>query len=105
MRPLTLRGIALKRRFEVAGLTVIEVFPGAAQDRLGIPRKQRGRAALCDGLLRLGVTGAVPAADGDALDAITAAYVGWLHQRGQTAALGPPDEVQVYVPMAAPAWG
>jgi predicted nuclease with RNAse H fold len=100
MRPLTLRGIALKQRFEAAGIEVIEVFPGAAQDSLGIPRKQRGLPALRDGLRLLGIQGDLPPADGDALDAVTAAYVAWLYRRGKTIALGPPDEVQVHLPRA-----
>lgn len=99
MRPLTLRGIALKRQFEESGLQVIEVFPGAAQDVLGLPRKQRGPEALQRGLQEhLAINGVIPADDGDALDAVTAAYVGWLHLRGETIGIGPPDEVQVIVP-------
>lgn len=99
MRPLTLRGIALKRLLEGRGIPVIEVFPGAVQDALGLPRKQRGREALARSLVEvLGIGGEVPARDGDILDALTAAYTGWLHLRGETCGLGPPDEVQVFVP-------
>ena len=43
---LTLRSIRLRETLESMGVKVIEVYPGAAQDRLGLPRKQRGEDAL-----------------------------------------------------------
>jgi predicted nuclease with RNAse H fold len=54
MVPLTLRGIALRAILEGQGLCVVETFPGAVQDILGLPRKQRGVAGLARGLRRLG---------------------------------------------------
>ena len=42
MRMLTERGMRIKREFEEEGLEVIESFPGAIQDILGMPRKQGG---------------------------------------------------------------
>ena len=47
---LTLRSIRLRETLESSGIKVIEVYPGAAQDRLGLPRKQRGEDALLQGL-------------------------------------------------------
>ncbi len=42
MRKLTVRGISLKNILEAQRFTVIEAYPGGAQDVLGIPRKQKG---------------------------------------------------------------
>ena len=39
MRMLTKRGMALKRK--IKGITVVEVFPGATYDVMGIPRKDK----------------------------------------------------------------
>ena len=59
MRMLTARGILLKKVFEKKGFEVIESFPGAAQDVLGIPRKQKGLEKLRKGLIKFGVKGDV----------------------------------------------
>ncbi len=82
MRQLTERGIRLKERLTAVGLTVIEVFPGGAQDVLGLPRKQHNLAALREGLRQLGLQGLRDDASHDELDAVTAAYVGWLWRKG-----------------------
>ena len=86
------------------GVKVIEVYPGAAQDRLGLPRKQRGEDALLEGLLRLGIrfTDDKPKRVHDELDAVTAAYVGlcWLQDAYEAA--GPPDEIQIILPLPSP---
>ncbi|MCI0474224.1 MAG: DUF429 domain-containing protein, partial [Ignavibacteria bacterium] len=39
MRMLTKRGISLKKKFKKMGFESVEIFPGASQDVLGIPRK------------------------------------------------------------------
>ncbi|MCL4429475.1 MAG: DUF429 domain-containing protein, partial [Chloroflexi bacterium] len=57
MRKLTARGIRLKSILEAQKLVVVEVYPGGAQDVLGIPRKQRGLEALLSGLEKLGIKG------------------------------------------------
>ena len=57
MRKLTERGIHLKKLLEAQKLTVIEAYPGGAQDVLGIPRKQKGLEKLKDGLEKLGIIG------------------------------------------------
>jgi uncharacterized protein len=41
MRKLTTRGMALRGILEQKGFTVIEAYPGGAQDVLGIPRKSK----------------------------------------------------------------
>lgn len=98
MAPLTLRGIALRRALVREGFFVIEVFPGGAQDVLGIPRKQRGRDLLAAGLGRLGISGDLGRLSGDELDAVTAAYVGYLYTRGACIAIAPESEMQVIYP-------
>jgi len=49
MRKLTMRGIKLREIFQSQGFHVIEVYPGGAQDVLGIPRKREGRK-VADGV-------------------------------------------------------
>ena len=99
---LTLRCIRLRETLEAQGFRVIEVYPGAAQDRLGIPRKQKGLDALLEGLSGLGIRfaygGRAPVHD--ELDAVTAAYVGLCWLRNDYEAAGPPDEVQIVLPSA-----
>jgi predicted nuclease with RNAse H fold len=100
MAAMTRRGCALRAMLSGRGCDVIEVFPGAAQDVLGIPRKKAGLNELAAGLRRLGMAGLPAKPDGDALDAVTAAYVAQLYRRGRCEAIGPDDDVQVWVPMA-----
>ena len=103
MVKLTLRGMALKQTLEEAGLCVIEVFPGAAQDVLGVPRKQAGQELLLHGLRAVGIR-FDPQRERfahDELDAVTAAYVGLLYLRGDYEAVGPEDEVQMVLPRRA----
>jgi predicted nuclease with RNAse H fold len=78
MRKLTVRGIGLRRIFEEKGLKVIEVYPGGAQDVLGISRKQRGLEKLRAGLEQLGIVGLGGSESDHELDAVTCAYVGKL---------------------------
>jgi len=91
MRMLTARGMRLRRELEEMGLRVIEVYPGGAQDVLGIPRKSRGLDALRRGLESLGIRGLSEEMTGDELDAVTAAYVGLLYLRGEAVVLGGED--------------
>lgn len=99
MRGLTLRGIALKRRFQALGLTVIEVFPGAVQDMLRLPRKQAGLRRLLAGLRRLGLRGLSNLRpDGDQLDALTAAYMAHLYRQGRYWAMAVPGETPLIFP-------
>src|SRR5207237_5847479 len=59
MVPLTLRGIGLRKKIEKLPRApkVIESYPGAAQDILAIPRKQKSLDLLRQGLIRLGLRG------------------------------------------------
>jgi len=78
MQNLTLRGIALRRA--ISDLPhrprVIESYPGAAQDILSIPRKQKGLDLLREGLRRLGLRcKGLETRSHDEMDAITSAVV------------------------------
>ncbi len=90
MKALSLRGIDLKDLLHgcsVKPWKVIESYPGAAQDLLGIPRKNKGLDALRSGLETFGIRGNLDVSH-DELDAITAALVGILYLRGECESLG-----------------
>src|ERR1700721_2263875 len=73
MEGLTRRGIKLANELRQRGLRVIESYPGAAQDILGIPRKGSSLEELKWGLVRSGITGdfATTKVTHDEVDAIT----------------------------------
>jgi uncharacterized protein YprB with RNaseH-like and TPR domain/predicted nuclease with RNAse H fold len=97
MQGLTSRGIELAAAFRAAGLEVIESYPGAAQDILGIPRKKRDLGLLRQGLADFGF---VLCGDEthDELDAITSAMVGYFYLADEYEPLGAPDECFLIVP-------
>jgi predicted nuclease with RNAse H fold len=92
MRKLTVRGMNLKAILEGKGFTVIEVYPGGAQDVLGIPRKQRGLDKLQAGLEALGITGLNSRMSDHELDAVTCAYIGKLFLEGKSVTYGAPEQ-------------
>ena len=98
MRSLTKRGIKLKKVLENLGFRVIEVYPGATQDILGMPRKQRGREKLLNALKERGIKGMSGNENVDELDAITAAYTGILYLKGKTIEIGDPKEGTIVIP-------
>jgi hypothetical protein len=100
MRLLTARGIKLKERLESRGLQVIESYPGAAQDLLGMPRKQEGKEKLRVSLVKFGVGGDVEKEEitHDELDAITSALVGIMYLQGSYLAIGDPEEGLMILP-------
>jgi predicted nuclease with RNAse H fold len=98
MRKLTKRGIELRKIFEEKGLKVIEVYPGAAQDILKIPRKQRGVEKLREALIKMGIKEIRDDATDDELDAITSALVGKLYLEGNYLAIGNPEEILMILP-------
>ena len=100
MRMLTKRGMRLKKLLESNGHRVIEVYPGAAQDILGIPRKQKGLEVLRRGLTNLGLKGQINKRKitGDELDAITCALVGKMFLEGNALAIGDPGEGLIILP-------
>jgi predicted nuclease with RNAse H fold len=79
---------------------VIESYPGAAQDILGIPRKGSSLEELKWGLVRSGVAGdfAVKRVTHDEIDAITSALVGLFYLADDYIALGTPSEDYLIVP-------
>lgn len=100
---LTLRGIALLGRLQAAGVAAVEVYPGMAQDVLGIPRKRADLVGLERGLRRAGVLG-IPRArrvTHDELDAATCALVAAMHLDGMTSAMGPGLSVPMVFPRVA----
>ncbi|MBA7715026.1 hypothetical protein ES703_124063 [subsurface metagenome] len=74
-------------RLRSIGQNVIESYPGAAQDILGIPRKQKGVQVLADALSEFGINGNLDVSH-DELDAVTAAIVGEYYLDGRYEALG-----------------
>ncbi len=100
MRSLTLRGIALQKKLKRKGYEVIEMYPGAAQDVWGIPRKQEGLEKLLRGLRKLGAKGLDKKMNGDELDAVTGALVGHLFLRGKAEVLGNFREGAIVVPVS-----
>ncbi|MEE7504040.1 ribonuclease H-like domain-containing protein [Methylobacterium mesophilicum] len=100
MQKLTARGMGLARRLRDLGIPVIESYPGAAQDIMGIPRKGAGKEWLALGLAEFGLRGpfATGGATHDELDAATAALVGTFFLEGLYEALDGPGENALIVP-------
>ena len=100
MQMLTRRGIKLADELRKAGCNVIESYPGAAQDILGIPRKKASLDELKHGLSRAGITGDFLTAHitHDEVDAITSALVGLFYLADEYIALGTPSEDYLIVP-------
>jgi uncharacterized protein YprB with RNaseH-like and TPR domain/predicted nuclease with RNAse H fold len=100
MKMLTLRGIKLAHELRNAGCKVIESYPGAAQDILGIPRKKASLQELKWGLSRAGITGDFLTANitHDEVDAITSALVGLFYLADEYIALGTVFEDYLIVP-------
>jgi dephospho-CoA kinase len=105
MEKLTLRGIGLRRLIEAlpSAPKVIESYPGAAQDILSIPRKQKSLDQLREGLRRLGISGSgLNTRSHDEMDAITSAVVGRFFESGAFEPMGVPKEAQLIVPKISP---
>ena len=99
MRMLTERGIFLKRAFTRKGYAVIEMYPGAAQDVWETGRKQDGLPKLLRGLEKLGVKGLDKTMNGDELDAVTGALVGYWYMKGKAEVLGNFKEGAIVIPL------
>jgi len=100
MQGLTRRGMRLANRFRSAGIPVIESYPGAAQDIMGIPRKGAGAEFLKQGLVDFGICGpfVMDEVTHDELDAITSAIVGSFFLSGRFEALRGPTEDALIIP-------
>lgn len=100
MRKLTMRGIRLRKMLESRGFKVIESFPGAIQDVLKMPRKQRGIERLRNALIKYGIKGDIEKREisGHELDAVTSALVGMFYLEGNYLAIGDPEEILMILP-------
>jgi len=100
MQGLTRRGMSLTAQLRELGFDVIESYPGAAQDILGILRKKVSVDELKQGLIGFGLSGefALSRVTHDELDAITSALVGYFYLSGRYEALGNPDEDYLILP-------
>jgi predicted nuclease with RNAse H fold len=100
MEMLTKRGIKLASALRKAGCKVIESYPGAAQDILGIPRKKASLEELKWGLSRAGIAGDFLSTSitHDEVDAVTSALVGLFYLADHYIALGTTTEEYLIVP-------
>ena len=105
MRELTSRGVRMRKIIESFKNPpgVIESYPGAAQDVLCIPRKQKSLELLRSGLRELGIDGpGLLTESHDEMDAITSAIVGRFYEAGEFLPMGIPSEAQLIVPRIKP---
>ncbi len=104
MRLLTARGMALATTLRELGFSVIETYPGGAQDVLGLPRKGSGEETLRRALVRFGFRGDVEArgVTHDELDAVLCAYTSREHLAGRSLVLGHPEEGELVLPRPRP---
>lgn len=100
MQNMTARGIRLAKKLRSKGIPVIESYPGAAQDIMGIPRKRASLAFLKEGLRDFGILGDFneTKVTHDEVDAITSAVVALFFWSGKFEALGNDDEEYLIVP-------
>lgn len=100
MQKLTLRGMTLAKAFRKLGYTVIESYPGAAQDIMGIPRKRASIEMLKEGLAEFGVSGNFThePITHDELDAITSSIVGIFFMAGKYESLGESSDEALIIP-------
>lgn len=100
MQRLTERGIRLAAALRDRDIPVIECYPGAAQDIMGIPRKGAGEEWLKLGLSDFGIVGAYTTerVTHDELDAITCSVVGFFHLAGMTEGIGGEGEEPMIIP-------
>jgi len=104
MRMLTVRGMELADRLRKEGFSVLEGYPGGAQDLLRLPRKKAGAERLQRALMRRGLGGDLELRPltHDELDAVTIAWVGWAFRRGKGILIGDPTEGLMLLPAAIP---
>jgi len=100
MQKMTMRGIKLAKIFEEKGYKVIESYPGAAQDILGMPRKKIDLNELELNLKHLGIEVSLKEKriTHDELDALTSALVGYFYLAGFYEGIGNKDEGYLIIP-------
>jgi hypothetical protein len=96
MRMLTERGMKIAAMLSANGHTVLEAFPGAAQDIWGIPR-QKNVHGLRRGLRRF-VDFRSRGMTCHELDAVTCALLAKFHAHGRTELIGRADEGWMVLP-------
>lgn len=104
MQKLTERGMRLAKLFRKHGYSVIESYPGAAQDIMRIPRKKSSEIDLAQGLASFGVKGhfLLERVTHDELDAITSGIVGFFYLAGRYEGLGNKREDYLIIPQLNP---
>lgn len=105
MQRLTLRGMSIADKLRKEGIPVIESYPGAAQDIVGIARKGAGLPYLVAGLKAFGYVGDFDRSNvsHDELDAITCCMVGSFFLSKKFEALGFEEEDALIIPDLKPA--
>ncbi len=98
MRVLTERGMELKKKIEQMEVQTLEIYPGGAQDILGIPRAKHDLEGLKEGLKRLGIRGLDENYSAHELDAVTAALVGILYLEGKAEVFGDSSSGVIIMP-------
>lgn len=90
----------LFRQIQRLHIDAVETYPGAAQDLLGIPRKQYGLGELQESLKKMGCSGDILTRNltGDELDAINCAMVAKQYGEGHYLAIGDPSEIMMVLP-------
>lgn len=100
MRDLTKRGMNLKAKLERKGFHVIEVYPGGAQDILGLPRAKKDPTSLYQGLVKLGLKGLSSRCSSHELDAVTAAIVARYFLQGKAEIYGDLEKGAIIMPLS-----
>jgi len=98
MVDLTKRGINLAKRLRGLGFSVIESYPGVAQDLLHIPRKRKGLELLLNGMKNFGIEDIRENITHDEADAITSAIVGYFYLDDKYVGMGNDKEGYLIVP-------
>ena len=100
MQGLTTRGIKLAKTASDLGFNVIESYPGAAQDIMGLPRKRVDLAGLQTDLMNMGIEpiSSRSMISHHEIDALTSALVGYFYLAGQYEGLGNEDEGYLIIP-------
>ncbi len=97
---INLKGMRLANILREQGFKVIESYPGAAQDILGLPRKRVDLRALEIDLMNMGINpkSTRQIISHDEIDALTSALVAYFYLEGQYEAIGNNEEDYLIVP-------
>lgn len=100
MQKLTIRGIKLSKIFKEYGYVVIESYPGAAQDILGLPRKRINLKELEIDLMNMGIKphSKNKIISHDEIDALTSSLVGYFYLTGDYEGIGNSYEGFLIIP-------